>query len=107
MSRRLVTAAVRAGARSVIDVGGGASSLVDHLLDLHLERVAVLDVSKAGLAVSMRRLGDQAGRVEWVVGDLTSAGDVGHVPPGVVWVCRSLASRRNIGPKASASWPAS
>jgi hypothetical protein len=57
VSRRLVAAAVGAGARSVIDVGGGASSLVDHLLPLDLARVAVLDVSEAGLGVSKRRLG--------------------------------------------------
>ncbi len=87
VSRRLVAAAVRAGARSVIDIGGGASSLVDHLLDLDLQRVAVLDVSEAGLGVSRRRLGDQAGRVEWVVGDVTSVGDVGRFD---VWHDRAV-----------------
>ena len=87
VSRRLVVAAVRAGARSVIDVGGGASSLVDHLLDLDLERVAVLDVSEAGLDVSRRRLGDQAGRVEWVIGDVTSVADVGRFD---VWHDRAV-----------------
>ncbi len=87
VSRRLIAAAVRAGARSVIDVGGGPSSLVDHLLDLDLQRVVVLDVSEAGLAVSRRRLGDQAGRVEWIVGDVTSVSDVGHID---VWHDRAV-----------------
>jgi SAM-dependent methyltransferase len=87
VSRRLVGGAVRAGARSVIDLGGGASSLVDHLLDLDLERVAVLDVSEAGLGVAMRRLGDRAGRVEWVVGDVTSVADLGHFD---VWHDRAV-----------------
>ena len=64
MSRRLVAAAVGAGAGagSVIDVGGGASSLVDHLLDLDLQRVAVLDVSEAGWR--SRGGGSATGRVE-------------------------------------------
>ena len=62
-------------------------SLVDHLLDLDLQRVAVLDVSEAGLAVSRRRLGDQAGRVEWVVGDVTSVGGLGHFD---VWHDRAV-----------------
>lgn len=87
ISRRLVASAVRAGTRSVIDVGGGASSLVDHLLELDLARVAVLDVSEAGLAVSRRRLGDRAGQVEWIVGDVTSVGDVGQFD---VWHDRAV-----------------
>ncbi|MBI2781114.1 MAG: class I SAM-dependent methyltransferase [Chloroflexi bacterium] len=87
VSRHLVAAAVRAGARSVIDVGGGASSLVDHLLDLDLARVAVLDVSEAGLEVSRRRLGDRATQVEWIVGDVTNVGDVG---PFDVWHDRAV-----------------
>ena len=39
VSRRLVAEAVRGGAQSVIDVGGGASTLVDHLLDLDIRRI--------------------------------------------------------------------
>ena len=77
ISRRLVEAAKRQGARSVIDVGGGASSLVDHLLDMDFDRVAVLDVAEAGLAVARDRLGDRAGQVEWIVADITTADDLG------------------------------
>ncbi len=78
VSRRLVAEAVRGGAQSVLDVGGGASSLVDHLLDLDIPRIAVLDVSDAGMDVSRRRLGSRASRVEWIVGDVTSVSDVGQ-----------------------------
>ena len=67
----------RRGARSVIDVGGGASFLVDHLLDLGLHRVAVLDISEAGLDVAKERLGERASEVEWIVGDVTELEDVG------------------------------
>ncbi|MEO5964618.1 MAG: class I SAM-dependent methyltransferase [Candidatus Limnocylindrales bacterium] len=77
-SRRLVAEAVHAGARSIIDVGGGASSLVDHLLDLGLDRITILDVSEAGLAVARHRLGDRDTAVEWVVGDVTDRADVGR-----------------------------
>lgn len=76
-SRRLVTAAVDRGARSIIDVGAGASYLVDHLLELGLERVAVLDVSEAALAVARHRLGTRAQDVKWIVGDLASVANVG------------------------------
>ena len=87
VSRRLVSEAIRGGARSVIDVGGGASSLVDHLLDLDLQRIAVLDVSEAGIDVARRRLGDRAGRVEWIVGDVTVLRDVGRFD---VWHDRAV-----------------
>src|SRR5689334_6920975 len=57
VSRRLVERVVRAGARSVIDIGAGASSLVDHLLDLELDRIGALDLAPAALAVARQRLG--------------------------------------------------
>lgn len=77
-SRELVAEAVARGGRSIIDVGGGASLLVDHLADLDLERIAVLDISEAGLAVARHRLGDRADLVEWIVGDVASARDLGR-----------------------------
>jgi SAM-dependent methyltransferase len=77
VSRRLVVDAVTRGARSIIDVGGGAASLVDHLLDLGLDRIAVLDISAAGLAVAQHRLGARANEVEWIVGDFSKVRDVG------------------------------
>jgi 2-polyprenyl-3-methyl-5-hydroxy-6-metoxy-1,4-benzoquinol methylase len=78
MSRRFVADAIDEGARSVIDIGGGSSSLVDHLVDLDLDRIAVLDVAEAGLEVARRRLGGRADRVEWIVEDVTQLGDVGQ-----------------------------
>ena len=78
ISRRLVEAAVARGATSLIDVGGGASSLVDHVMDLGLARVAVLDISDIGLAIARSRLGDRADAIEWIVGDVTAMPDVGR-----------------------------
>jgi 2-polyprenyl-3-methyl-5-hydroxy-6-metoxy-1,4-benzoquinol methylase len=77
MSRKFVIEACEEGAESVIDVGGGASSLVDELLELGVKRVAVLDISEAGLAVSKRRLGSRARQVEWIVGDVTTVEEIG------------------------------
>jgi SAM-dependent methyltransferase len=56
----------------VIDVGGGASTLVDDLLASGLERVTVLDLADDALAVARARLGPNAGRVDWIVGDVTA-----------------------------------
>ena len=54
----------------VLDVGGGASTLVDHLLDLGY-RPGVLDVSEEALARSRARLGPRAAQVEWFHADVT------------------------------------
>jgi trans-aconitate methyltransferase len=56
---------------SVIDVGGGASCLVDELLDAGLSDVAVLDASVEALDHARRRLGPRAAEVEWIVADVT------------------------------------
>ena len=54
---------------AVIDVGGGASTLVDHLLAAGHEDVAVLDLSAEALAVARARLA-RPERVDWIEADL-------------------------------------
>jgi SAM-dependent methyltransferase len=77
ISLRRVQAAMADGARSLIDVGGGASNLVDHLLASNLSRLAVLDISPAVLQRVKERLGDRADSVEWIVADITEVGGLG------------------------------
>jgi SAM-dependent methyltransferase len=52
-----------------VDVGAGASSLVDRLLDAGYTDVTVADISPAALDVARARLGDRAGLVTWLVAD--------------------------------------
>jgi len=61
----------------VVDVGGGASSLVDHLLTLG-HGVCVVDVSSRALDMSRNRLSERAEWVEWLVGDITTVELEGH-----------------------------
>jgi hypothetical protein len=56
----------------IIDVGGGASRLVDALMAEGFRLVTVLDLSEEALAVSRDRLGSRAEFVNWVVGDVTT-----------------------------------
>ena len=56
----------------IIDVGGGASLLVDCLCDEGYSRVAVLDISSHALRYARERLGDNANKVEWYENDVTS-----------------------------------
>jgi SAM-dependent methyltransferase len=62
-----------AGARvdsPIVDVGGGASTLVDRLLDDGFQDVTVVDVAANALASARSRLGQRAGLVTWIVADL-------------------------------------
>lgn len=58
---------------AIIDVGGGASVLVDDLLAEGYRKVTVLDLSGAALAAARRRLGAAAERVGWIEADVTKA----------------------------------
>ena len=55
----------------IIDIGGGASRLVDALLDAKFENITVLDISEKALATSKARLGERSAKVSWVVSDAT------------------------------------
>jgi SAM-dependent methyltransferase len=55
----------------VIDVGGGASTFVDDLLNRGYSNVTVLDLSGAALEAAQARLGQRASLVEWICGDVT------------------------------------
>jgi len=57
----------------IIDVGGGASTLVDDLLDQGYSEITVLDISAAALRQSQNRLGQRASRVTWLELDITRA----------------------------------
>lgn len=76
ISLKLIEAAGVAKTDGVIDVGGGASVLVDFLLDAGFTKLAVLDISTAALQHAKQRLGGRAGRVEWFEADVT-----GFEPP--------------------------
>lgn len=56
---------------SLIDVGGGASTLVDSLLRREWQDVTVLDIAAPALDAARERLGRQAVKVHWEVGDIT------------------------------------
>jgi len=58
---------------SVLDVGGGASTLADGLLSAGYQDVTVLDLAPAALARAQERLGERATQVRWVVADVLDA----------------------------------
>jgi ubiquinone/menaquinone biosynthesis C-methylase UbiE len=72
LSLALIAASGVSKGAGIIDVGGGASTLVDFLLDEGYARLAVLDLSGVALSHSRARLGARAGAVEWLEADVTS-----------------------------------
>jgi len=56
---------------AIIDIGGGASRLVDALVERKLGRITVLDISAAALDLTKRRLGERAASVTWEIADVT------------------------------------
>jgi len=56
---------------SILDVGGGDSHLVDHLLDKGFKNLSVLDISSAALEKAKVRLGDKAELVKFIASDIT------------------------------------
>lgn len=71
----------------VVDVGGGASRLVDRLLDLGYTDVTVVDLAAAALAASRTRLGSRAEQVTWLVAD---ARELRLGRPVAVWHDRAV-----------------
>jgi len=55
----------------LLDVGGGSSTLVDHLLAAGRTDLTVLDIAAPALDRARARLGDRANRVHWIVSDIT------------------------------------
>jgi SAM-dependent methyltransferase len=71
-SLELVERAAPARAASIIDVGGGESTLVDDLLARGYQNVTVLDISRIAIDITQKRLGLASGKVRWLVGDITT-----------------------------------
>lgn len=71
-SLALITSAAPDHSAAIVDIGGGASRLVDDLIARGYTDLTVLDVAEAALAKSRVRLGRDAGKVDWVVADITT-----------------------------------
>jgi SAM-dependent methyltransferase len=70
-SLELIALAGASSQTSIVDIGGGASRLVDHLLARGFQRLTVLDLSAAALDAAKARLGKKAQEVRWEVADFT------------------------------------
>jgi cyclopropane fatty-acyl-phospholipid synthase-like methyltransferase len=72
LSLELIDLAQLTPESAIVDIGGGASRLVDCLLARGFENVTVLDLSQSALGAAKARLGDLAEKVQWLVADVTT-----------------------------------
>ncbi|MGB9117093.1 class I SAM-dependent methyltransferase [Bradyrhizobium sp.] len=71
-SLELIALAGLSEGASIIDIGGGASRLVDALVERNFGQITVLDLSVAALDAAKERLGGKAAAVQWVAADITT-----------------------------------
>src|SRR6266852_893631 len=71
-SLELISAAEILLNQPIVDVGGGASTLVDGLIEHGYQDITVLDVAQKSLDVTRARLGAAADAVSWLVADITT-----------------------------------
>lgn len=69
-SLALIGRSVENRAARIVDVGAGASRLVDALLEQGYHDLTMLDVAEPALAISRARLGSRGARVRWIVHDV-------------------------------------
>jgi 2-polyprenyl-3-methyl-5-hydroxy-6-metoxy-1,4-benzoquinol methylase len=56
----------------IIDIGGGDSFLVDHLLNMGYQDITILDISEKAIDKAKKRLGDKADKVKWIIEDVAN-----------------------------------
>jgi SAM-dependent methyltransferase len=87
-SLALIEMAAPSCSASIIDVGGGESTLVDDLLARGYENITVLDIAQTAIDANQQRLGKASERVHWLAADITKAA----LPPAAydVWHDRAV-----------------
>lgn len=75
----------------IIDVGCGASTLIDNLIDLGYKNIFAVDLSESAINQLKNRLGDKrASKVRWIVDDLTSPSEISKLKDIALWHDRAV-----------------
>ncbi len=74
LSRKLIERVAPDRSARIIDIGAGASTLVDGLVSAGYQNLTVLDISPAALGVAQRRLGQTVTSITWLAADVLTAG---------------------------------
>ena len=76
---------------TILDVGSGSSTLIDHLLSEGFSNIVAVDISQRALEKSQKRLGNIAGgKVRWLVDDLTDSKQIINLSEVCLWHDRAV-----------------
>lgn len=75
---------------TILNVGAGATTLVDELLSLNFKNIIANDLSPAALELLKQRLGDKSKDVKWLVDDLTSPTELSNLKNIDLWHDRAV-----------------
>lgn len=74
----------------ILNVGAGATTLIDDLLNEGYENIIATDISEMGLHILKDRLGDRKNEVQWIVDDLTNPQHLQYISPVDLWHDRAV-----------------
>lgn len=74
----------------IINVGTGASTLIEHLLEEGFQNITVNDISSVALETLRKELGKEECNVEWIMDDLTQPTALKDLPPIDLWHDRAV-----------------
>ena len=91
-SLALISAAGANTSARIIDIGAGASTLVDYLLDAGYQNITVLDIAKSAIEQAKTRLGNRADSVVWLEHDISDPNFAGLTADGLydIWHDRAV-----------------
>jgi len=89
-SLRLLDRCTLAPDDPLLDVGAGASTLIDAWLERGFRNVIAADISQVALAKLKERLGPAAARVHWLVDDVTGPAELHTLRKVALWHDRAL-----------------
>jgi len=89
-SLRLIESCELSRDASILNVGVGASTLIDELLKEGYNNLIANDLSASALDKLKLRLGEKSNDVKWVVDDLTSPKELHKIPQVDMWHDRAV-----------------
>ncbi len=75
---------------SILDVGAGASTFIDYLVNQGYENIIASDISEIALDKLKKRLGEKASLVKWIVDDITRPIHIQNMRDIAVWHDRAV-----------------
>ncbi len=75
---------------SILDVGAGASTFIDHLVNQGFSNISATDISEIALNKLKKRLGEKASQVRWIVDDITQPVHVQNLKNIALWHDRAV-----------------